>query len=140
MSDPESAALLAEIARSRQRLADARRELRSAGEGLRRKLDVPSRITDSFRKHRPAWLGGAALLGFLLSRLPARQKTVYVDESTGRRLGIAGRIGTLWTLAKFAASVAKPFLGNLAGTKIADLARHFTKRKPEGPPADADDE
>ncbi len=139
MSEADKASLLAEIAESRRHLAATGEKLRAAADGMRQKLDVPARIASSLQKHRPAWLGGATLFGFLLSRLPARQKTVYVDEHTGTRLGTAGKLGMLWTLTKLAASATRPWLGELAGAKIADMARRFTSHKSAPPPQQTGD-
>ena len=79
MSDTERAALIAEIEVARGKIANTGTALREAGEGLRRRFDVPSRAKLSFEKHRPAWLGGAAILGLLLAKLPARKKTVFIE-------------------------------------------------------------
>ncbi len=124
--DSEKAELIAELAAARERLAKTGRALQDAGELLRQKLDVSARAKESFEKHRPAWLGGATLLGLLLSKLPSRKKTVFVERSTGQSLGMAGKLGALWSAAKFAAGIAKPFLGEIAGQRLGELARRFT--------------
>src|SRR5712675_2237389 len=93
-TNPEKTALTAELASARARLSEA-------GGSLRASLDVPSRAMENFKRHRAAWLGGAALAGFLLSRLPARRKTVFVEKATGKALGGAGKAGLVWTAAKF---------------------------------------
>ena len=129
--DTDKAALVAELAAARSRLAKTGRALQEAGDLLRQKLNVPARAKESFEKHRPAWLGGATLLGLLLSKLPSRKKTVFVERSTGQALGVAGKLGTLWSAAKFAAGLAKPFLGEIAGQKLGELAQRFTKQSKE---------
>src|SRR5437867_2876642 len=70
-TNPDKIALVAELATARSRLSET-------GAALRAALDVPSRAKESFRRHRPTWLGGAALLGLVLSKLPTRRKTVFV--------------------------------------------------------------
>ena len=137
VGDSDKAQLIAELAAARERLARTGRALRDAGELLRQKLNVPARAMESFEKHRPAWLGGATLLGLLLSKLPSRKKTVFVERSTGQTLGMAGKLGALWGAAKFAAGIAKPFLGEIAGQRLGEFARRFTgnPKENEQPPA-----
>lgn len=132
--DSDKAELIAQLAAARERLARTGRALQDAGELLRQKLDVPARAKESFEKHRPAWLGGATLIGLLLSKLPARKKTVFVERSTGQALGMAGKLGAVWSAAKFAAGIAKPFLGEIAGQRLGELARRFTNTAKENEP------
>jgi hypothetical protein len=120
--DSEKAALLAEIAAARARLTAAAGDLRAAGEDVKRSLDVPSRVGDSYRKHRPAWLGSAALFGLILSKLPARKKTVYVDRESGEPLGTGARGGLTWSTVKILAGLAKPLLSEFAGARISEWA------------------
>lgn len=134
MTDAERQALIAEIAASRAGLADAANRLAGAA---RKKLNMPARIGASFRRNRPAWLGCAALLGFILSRLPAREKRIYVDEVTGRRIGMVSKLGVLWSVAKVVFGAAKPWLGDFAGKSIADLLSRMTRRP--APPAARDE-
>ncbi len=126
--DADKAELIAQIAAARAQMAETGRALEQAGEALKHKLDVPARARASYQKNKVAWLTGAALAGFLLSRLPARQKTVYVERSTGQALGTAGKLGKLgmlWGALKFATSFAKPFLADMVGQRVQDLAQRF---------------
>ncbi len=113
----DKAAVLAEIAAARERLSAAADELRATGENVKRSLDVPTRIGESYRKHRPAWLGGAAIFGLILSKLPARKKTVYVDRNNGERVGAGG---FAWSAVKMIATIAKPLISDVAATRIAE--------------------
>ncbi len=113
-------------------LAAARARLSATGDALRRSLDVPARAKESFRRHKPAWLGGAAILGFVLSKLPARKKTVFVEQTTGRVLGAAGRVGAIFSAAKFALNIAKPLLSDFAGGGLGELLSRF-RRQPKPP-------
>lgn len=119
MNDTEKAALIAEIEEARRKIASAGAALRDASESVRRTLDLPSRAKRSFEKHRLAWLGGSALLGVLLAKLPARTKTVFVEQATG----VAGKLGTIWGIAKFATGIAQPFLAELATKWLASRTR-----------------
>ena len=91
--------------------ATARSRLSETASALRAALDVPSRAKESFQRHRPTWLGGAALLGLVLSKLPSRRSTVFVERATGKALGAAGKLGFAWTAAKFAFDLEVRALG-----------------------------
>ena len=123
MNESEKAELLAELETARRKIASTGAALRDAGEGVRRTFDLPGRAKQSFAKHRLAWLGGAAFIGVLLAKLPARKKTIFVEQATGT----VGKLGTIWGVAKFASSLAKPFLGDLAAKW---LAARMEKRNP----------
>ena len=119
-TETDKTAILAELAAARARLSET-------GEGLRRQLDVASRAKESFREHRPAWLGGAALVGLVLSKIPARKKTVLIERATGKAVGAAGKLGVAWSVAKFAFDFAKPLITEFAGKHAGDIARRFGK-------------
>ena len=127
-TNPDKDAILAELAAARARLSET-------GSALRSTLDVPSRAKASFRRHRPTWLGGAALLGLVLSKLPSRRKTVFVERATGKAMGGAGKVGFLWTAAKLAFDFAMPVVSELAGKQFGDLRRKFRRPSGEKPEA-----
>ena len=129
-ADQEKHAILAEIAAARDRLS-------ATGEALRRTLDVPGRAQESFQRHRPAWLGGAALVGLVLSKIPSRKKTVFVERATGKALGAAGKLGTVWSVAKLAFDIALPLVGDLAGKSLGEISKRFTRARKNPPPGDA---
>lgn len=131
--ETDKAALVAELAAARARLTETGDGLRVTCESVRAKLDVPARAKESFAEHKPAWLGGAALVGLLLSKLPARSKTVVIERGAG--LGASGKLAMLWGAAKFAGAIAKPFIGDLTGERITELMRRFSKK---GVPSDKD--
>jgi len=106
-------------------LAAARARISAAAGALRQSLDVPARARESFKRHRPTWLGGAAIVGFVLSKLPSRKKTVFVERTTGNVLGAAGKLGALFSAVKFAITVARPLLSELPGGGLGEILRRF---------------
>jgi hypothetical protein len=94
-----------------EQLANTRLELNQHAAIVRSDLDVNRRVSNSIRKHTWGWVGFAAIFGWLLSRLPARKKKIYIHASStdGRPpkpkksfgaffLGQAWNVG--WTIAK----------------------------------------
>ncbi len=127
-ADHDKEAIIAELAAARARLS-------ATGEALRHSFDFATQAKESFKRHKPAWLGGAAILGFVLSKLPARKKTVFVEQTTGRVLGAAGKVGAIFSAAKFALNIAKPLLSDFAGGGIGEFLGRFRRQpKPAQPP------
>ncbi len=118
-------------------LAAARARLSATGEALRRSLDVSARVKENFQRHRPAWLGGTALVGFLLSKLPARKKTVFVERVSGKVLGAAGKLGALFSAAKFAIRFAAPLVSEFASKGLGEIVKRFQRPPTPEPPGGA---
>ena len=133
--ETDKAALVVALAAARARLTETGESLCVACEGVRAKLDVPARAKESFAEHKSVWLGGSALVGFLLSKLPARSKTVVIERGAG--LVAPGKFAMLWDAAKFAGAVARPFIGDLTSERINELLRRFSKKSPPPPNKDA---
>ena len=72
--------LIAEIARSRERVAN---EL----PGLRYELDFPAKFRRSFQKQTGSWIGAAAAVGAVIALAPMRKKKIYVDARSRRKRG-----------------------------------------------------
>jgi hypothetical protein len=73
MADPlEDKSSLAE------RLEEDRQKMAIQVSELKKDYNVPHRLSASVQKYPWQWLMGAVLTGFLLSRLPARRKEVYL--------------------------------------------------------------
>lgn len=103
-------------------LAVARTRLSAALHELQRDLDVRAHVTSSFRHHKTAWLGGAAVAGWILSRLPARKKKVYVDRKDKQKITSQKEAGLLLVVGKLIFSALRPAITAFATKKIADLA------------------
>lgn len=123
-TNPDKAALLAEIASTRV-------ELELATEGLRAALDVPARAKQSLREHRNRWISGAAVTGVLLALLRRRKKVVYVERSTGESLGAAGKAGMVLAGLKLVGGLAKPFVADLAKSRLAQWAVQYAQARAE---------
>jgi hypothetical protein len=124
----EKAALIAEIATTRVRLAQATDQLRAA-------TDFPMRARRNFQRNRGKWFIAAVLTGLALSQLRKRKEIVYVERSTGDILGSAGKAGMLWGGLKLLGGLAKPALTELAKARAVGLVARLialrTGRTPE---------
>ena len=114
-SQDERKRIIAELARRRV-------ELSEQSLLVRRDLDVGRRMSDSVRRHSWVWMSGAAIFGWLLSRLPARKKKIYVqaansEKSKSRHQGFVAQIWRgMW-------SIAKPVIVAYVTKRIAEKAK-----------------
>ena len=115
-------------------LADLRARVTNQTHLVQRQLDVRQHLSKSLRHHSVAWVSSAAVVGWLLSRLPARRKKVYVQAKTNERVARGSSSdGLLLAVGKGAWSVAKPLLTAYLTHKIADSAKRgswWKKREP----------
>lgn len=86
---------------SRQ-LDAARSDLGDAAVSLRRRLDLPSRVRDSLRRHPAGWFGASVVVGLAASlaltrlrRKPARLELASSHRGRGRIAGAAVAVFTL---------------------------------------------
>ena len=103
--DHDKAELIAELARSRT--AASANVL-----ALRHDLDFPARAKRSFTKNPVPWLGGAALLGLLVARIPRRTKKVVTVFPKKEEPAVekAGKAGLVLGALKIAFDFARPAL------------------------------
>ena len=102
------AELTAELARARSRITA------NLGE-IRRELDFPARVKRVVLKNPTAWVGGTALIGVLLARLPARRKKATASRSGAEaQLVGAGKAGLLLGALKIAFDLTRPALAKWA--------------------------
>jgi hypothetical protein len=85
-------------------------------------LDFSRRMSDSLRSHSWNWMSAAAIFGWLLSRLPARKKKIYIHTagSEKRREPGGGFVFRIW---KGVWSMAKPLVVAYLTKKIAEKAK-----------------
>jgi hypothetical protein len=117
MAEPqdEKQRIVLELARTRTQLIDQSLL-------VRRKLDVGQHLANSVREHSWGWMSVAAMFGWILSRLPARKKKVYI-QSTNPQKQKRGGGGFLKLVWNGAWSIAKPLLTAYLTKKIAEKAR-----------------
>src|ERR1700722_941507 len=87
-------------------LTQVRMQLQNEVSHLRRALDLRQHFLRSIKNHPWEWASGAAICGWLLSRVPARKKRIYIDSSSqkplkARKTGPLGQLGGgFWKLSK----------------------------------------
>jgi hypothetical protein len=116
MADPQD-----ERKRIAAELARMRVELSNQSLLVRRDLDVGRRMSESLRRHSWGWMSVAAIFGWLLSRLPARKKKIYVAANSDKKVNYhEGFMVQVW---KGIWSIAKPIVVAYATKKIAEKAK-----------------
>lgn len=100
---------------TRQRLVDqlaqSRQQLAGRSLIVRDQLNVQRQLTETFHRYSWGWISLAAILGWILSRLPARKKKIYIHAGDNR--AVAKRSGGLDLGLKIWGglwSVARPLL------------------------------
>lgn len=103
----------------------ARRALSGEWQVLRRRLDIPARVTENIRKNRTVWFAGSAALGLLASSWFRRKPAAPIKASPSRKGLLSIALGTAFTLAKPA----------LKGWALSELQKRLIPRKtpPRGP-------
>lgn len=101
------------------KLERSRAELSRDFQGLRSDLDVQTRVRHAITHNRTAWMTGAAIFGWVLSRLPARKKQVSSQNGNKALLKDQLRAGIVAALLKFGASLIKPAIAAYASKKIS---------------------
>jgi hypothetical protein len=93
-SDETKQQLVAQMARSRTELAG------NTG-AVRYTLNFPRRFGLVFEKYSFGWVSIAALVGWVLARLPARKQKIYIHDRTQKRVakeaGASVLAGVLWS-------------------------------------------
>lgn len=109
--------LIAQIDRARSKAAAFQRELKEdlkirekvheVGDSMRYELK------ESVDQHRGIWLGGAALLGLLIAKIPPRTKVIVSGGGAKKKAAEAGKIGAaglLVTALGWVFSLVRPLL------------------------------
>jgi hypothetical protein len=114
-------------------LAEARLTLASTAAIARNRLDIPARVSASLRRNSWSLVSLAALVGWVLARLPFRRKKIYLEAGSRRRLKEekqAERKRDLgWMIWDGLWSLAKPLLTAYLGRKLAQTTGNSSWRK-----------
>ena len=115
------------------RLEQDRQKMAVQMSKLKKDYNLAHRLRTSMQRDPWPWLAGAAIIGFLVSRVPARRKEVYLpsDPVKPRLRGEARSPGgdqiqnqvmnKIWSLAK-------PIISTYIGRKLYNYARRLDKR------------
>jgi hypothetical protein len=103
-------------------LARRRAEITDQSLLLRRDLDIGHRMSDSLRKHSRVWMSIAAMFGWILSRLPARKKKIYIHSANSEKWTPPKErfVLQIW---KGLWSIAKPLVVAYVTKQIAERAK-----------------
>ena len=115
-------------------IAEARLGLAGSAAIVKGRLDIPARVSDTLRRYSWSWVSLAAIIGWVLARLPFRRKKIYLEAGSRRRLKgeekPAGRKRDLgWMIWDGVWSLAKPLLTAYLGRKLAQATGNSSWRK-----------
>jgi hypothetical protein len=108
-----------------EELAQVRSRLSSQTHLVAEKLNVPRHVSMSLHTHSFRWVSVAALVGWVLSRLPVRKQRVYIEtgkdgEVRRKRTKEVGLVAALMAMAwKGVWSITKPVLTSYLSSRIA---------------------
>jgi hypothetical protein len=120
-----------------ERLEEDRQKMAVQVSELKEDYNVPHRLRASVQKYPWPWVMGAVLTGFLLSRLPARRKEVYLPADRLRsrpprdvRLPAPEKdesrtMKKLWSLAK---PIISTYIGREFYKRVRQPSKHSTDR------------
>ena len=117
---------MAEALHKKQQITAALTELRLQVQNevahLRRSLDMKKHILESIKNNPWEWASCAAILGWLLSRIPARKKRIYIHSSSQKPLisRADGPLGKLW---REVWKISKPLIAAYVAKLVGDQAK-----------------
>src|SRR3954468_2149349 len=100
--------LIAQLDRARSRATAHQRELADD-------VQVGDKLKESVNEHRGTWLGAAAILGLLISKIPPRTKTIKVTAGGGKAKAAKeakqfGFAGLALAALKYAFDLVRPLI------------------------------
>jgi len=115
-------------------LERSRAELGWGVSSVRQDLNISSHLRDSFLRQKTIWLSGAAITGWILSRLPARKKTV-IKNSSGKSFGKnelkeVERTGIWLALLSILGSILKPAVTKFVSAKLTQYVEQHQHESP----------
>lgn len=113
-NSPDREALIAELAASRAALTGYTTALRAD-------VALGAKLKRSFQANRTVWLGGAAVLGLLLSKVSSTRRKVVIHAPVAE----AAKAGLVLSALKFGLNFAKPALfGWMKDRWLSRSAKH----------------
>lgn len=97
-------------------LTSLRNQVQNEVSLLRRKLDMKHHVLESIKNHPWEWAGCAAIVGWLVSRIPSRKKSIYIDSFSQKpvKRREKGPLGKLWSEAwQFSKPMIAAYLARL---------------------------
>jgi hypothetical protein len=112
-------------------LTEVRVQVQNELSHLRRTLNMKQHFLASYKSHPWEWASGAALVGWLLSRLPARKKQIYIQRSTQTSVKnpAEGSLGKFW---KEVWKILKPLIAAYVAKVLAEQKLTYPKSGDEG--------
>jgi hypothetical protein len=111
-----------------EELARMRVSLRDQTLLLRRNLDVGAHMSNSLRKYSWGWVSIAAIFGWILSRLPARKKKIYIHTANSGKQSRGGA-GVMTHIWKGIWAIARPVLTAYLTKKIGEKAKRVVAKQ-----------
>jgi hypothetical protein len=112
------AELISELDQARSRAGAYRRQMEGGSQRASHKAEA------TVARHRYAWIIGAVVLGFIITKLPSRTKKVYVDRKgkgvQQANLETAGKAGIAMAILKMALDIAKPVIMAWATKRLGE--------------------
>lgn len=117
----------------KRQIEEARRGISRSVDGLRHDLDVKAHLKESVVEKKGLWLGGAALVGWLLAGWPRRRRKAlpppapasHRDEDARREPPVAVQMqrgGLLMAVLGLVGSILRPALTRFVTRKLTELA------------------
>ena len=107
-------------------LTEVRVQVQNELSHLRRTLNMKQHLLASYKSHPWEWASSAALVGWLLSRLPARKKRIYIQSSTRTSVKNPAE-GWLRKFWKEIWKISKPLIAAYIAKVLAEQKLNYPK-------------
>jgi len=97
-------------------------------DALRHDLDLETHLKQSFHENKAAYIGGATVVGLLLSKLPTRRKKIYVERKSKEGIKEVEKAGLWLILLEFVFKMLRPMLTSLVTKQVTEFVRSRARR------------
>jgi hypothetical protein len=116
-----------------ERLEEDRQRMAIQVSQLKKEYNLANRLRVSIQKYPQPWIMGALLTGFILSRLPARRKEVYLwsdplQRKPPREVHPSGRDKADSSITDKVWSLAKPIISTYIGRELYNRVKKPRKQ------------